>query len=327
MRLNNLVTGLQSGAKWRPVANRQLGPMTTLGDMLQRAEGSLPGGFPALRSTDTLFVLSDCAGEHGRATHRVLTVLIFDPFSLGAWDQAWQPTRHRWLHDGRRMAFKRLEDQRRAKALPGFLTASEQIEGLLFSLAISRRVTSLLSDTGGSEAAREFPALEAWKTKPLNKLLLAIHVVSLLIAGLAGAGQDVFWYTDEDEIAPNEPRLYDACEFFARISSHYLGHNMRHFRFGTAKSDDGSLRLEDLLALPDLAAGAISEILQGYRKANLAIPPSLVLPLPESVTGKSRLLASWLADSASRLKKLIYAFEPGETGKGLLVRRLHLHVE
>lgn len=300
--------------------------MTTLGDMLERAERSLPDGFPDFRSTGTLFVLSDFGGEHGRATHQVLSLLICNPFSFGGWDAAWQPMRQIWLRDGRRMAFKRLEDRRRAGALPGFLAAAEQLEGLLFTLAVSGRVTPLTDDPRQHEAASGLPDLESWKKKPLHKLLLSIHVVNLLIAGLGAAGQDVFWYTDEDEVAPNVSRLSDACAFFARISSHYLGHNMRHFRFGTARSDDGSLRLEDLLSLPDFAAGAVSEMLTAYRAAGIAMSASLVTPLPESVTAKSRQLISWLAHSG-HLRKLVYAFEPGESGHGLLVRRIHLHAQ
>jgi hypothetical protein len=209
-------------------------------------------------------------------------------------------------------------------ALPGVLEAAERLSGLLFTLAISHTCMPLIDEPRDHELARELPDLEVWKRRPLHKLLLAIHVVSLLIAGLAAAGQDLFWYTDEDELAPNVPRLYDACELFAQISSHYLGHNMRHFRFGTAKSDDGSRRLEDLLSLPDLAAGAVSEMLESYRAAGILMPASLVIPLPETVTGKSRQLLSWLAYSGAHLRKVIFAFEAREGG-GLFVRRIHMH--
>lgn len=100
---------------------------------------------------------------------------------------------------------------------------------------------------------------------------------------------------------------------------------MRHFRFGTAKSDDGTLRLEDLLALPDVAADAVSEVLESYGKARLTIPPALVVPMAQSVTGKSRYILSWLAHASSRLRKLNYAFEPSGSSKGLVIRRLRFH--
>jgi hypothetical protein len=301
--------------------------MTTLADMLEREEQSLPGCFPSLRKAEKLFALSDFSGEDSHATHQVFTVLLFDPASLLEWDHIWQPIRQRLLKDRRRMAFKRLEDRQRARALSRFLEAAEHINGLLFSLAVNRQIKSIFDDLSLSEAALDLPALKAWKPKSLHKLLLSIHVVSLLAAGLAAEGQDLDWYTDEDEIAPNVPRLYDACEFFARISSHYLSHNMRHFRFGTAKSDDGTLRLEDLLSLPDLAAGAISELIGTYCRAKIKILPSLMLPIPGSVSDKSRHITSWLAHSGGGLKKLVYTFEPGEGGEGLSVRRIHLYAE
>ena len=69
------------------------------------------------------------------------------------------------------------------------------------------------------------------------------------------------WFTDEDEIAPNQTKHAEATRFIGHLLNHYCTGNMGHFRFGTTASDFGDLLIEDLAAVPDLAAGGLGAIL------------------------------------------------------------------
>src|SRR5690606_15885909 len=83
---------------------------------------------------------------------------------------------------------------------------------------------------------------------------------SLLIAGLSRERQNVLWISDQDAIAANLDRHKQATNAIASVLSGYLPHPLGHIRIGTAQSDDGSKAIEDLLAIPDIAAGAWSEV-------------------------------------------------------------------
>jgi hypothetical protein len=96
----------------------------------------------------------------------------------------------------------------------------------------------------------------------LDKAFFAVHVLGVLLAGLAAPGQNVMWFTDEDSIAANDDRVRELTQLFAWISSQYLTFNLGHCRCGTSKCDDGSRQIEDFLAIPDMIAGALAEQMQ-----------------------------------------------------------------
>lgn len=61
-------------------------------------------------------------------------------------------------------------------------------------------------------------------------------------------------------MAANVQRLTQLTEVLARVSSNSIAHDLRHLRCGTTHSDDGTLSLEDLVAICDLGAGAFCEV-------------------------------------------------------------------
>lgn len=112
----------------------------------------------------------------------------------------------------------------------------------------------------------------------------------------------------------NRGRLSDAVTIFARISSHYLPHNLRHLRFGTAAvADSGDRQVEDLLSLPDLMCGALVDLFSTMRNNQVFPDLSLDLSFPDSLPKKARLILQWLADGppCNPLKHLVYTIEPG----------------
>jgi hypothetical protein len=192
------------------------------------------------------------------------------------------------------------------------------------TIIFSKEMGSFFSESGKREVDKEkLPEFSHWSPMAFERLLRAVHLVSFFVAGLSAPGQDVFWYTDEDDIAPNDARLYDVCEVYKRVSGHYVAHMMRHFRFGTSRSEDGTRILEDLIAIPDFAAGCLAELTQLYAKAGLFPGNNMLVPPPEGLSYKSRLLLDWLAFSGSSLRRLVYAFEQSEK-MGSIWRRFHL---
>jgi hypothetical protein len=155
-----------------------------------------------------------------------------------------------------------------------------------------------------------------------EKLLRIIHFVSLFLAGLSREGQDALWITDEDEIAANEQRHRELTTSFGNVSSHYLQHSLRHLRVATTASDTGKRDVEDFVAVADLAAGALCDVLNTYSRAGIKLTPDLILPPPDGLGRKARTVLNWFSDRGHFLKRLVFEIDPvGDTGR-LSVKQL-----
>lgn len=213
------------------------------------------------------------------------------------------------------MSYERLSDRRRREAADAFLAASDHLSGILVTTLVEKSLNLFEAESIPGEFAH-------WRQGPFERLLFAANLLSVLIAGLSSPGQDVVWFSDDDDLAPNESRMFEVCDVIARVSAHYLDHNLGHFRFATARSDDGRRQIEDLLALPDFAAGWLPELLREYRDAGAELSETILLPPPESLPPKSRYLAAWAARSSRGLRHVTVTVEPNPPRSRFLVRRL-----
>ena len=154
-------------------------------------------------------------------------------------------------------------------------------------------------------------------------MLRIVHFVSFFVSGLLRPGQNVVWISDEDEIAPNPERVSQVTELFRTVSSHYLKFNMGSFRFGTTALDDGTRSLEDLLSIPDLVAGALSDSFTTMNRG-LQLPDSeLCLFAPQNIPPKTRYVMDWFSDNLQPLRRVVYVLQPAE-GCGTIVKQIKL---
>jgi hypothetical protein len=156
-------------------------------------------------------------------------------------------------------------------------------------------------------------------------MLRVVHLVGFFIAGLSRTGQDVLWITDEDEIAANDDRLRELTKLFGNISSHYIPHNMGHFRCGTTRSDDASRQLEDLASIPDLIAGALSEVVVTLNQQGIMPSNSLFVFGPQNIKAKTAEIMNWFSTDLEPLKRLVYMIEPVENSSALSIKRMRFH--
>jgi hypothetical protein len=304
-----------SDRSWRTLARRDLGVATTMSDVIGEGVNFHEVAVGQLRSASRLFLMSDIGGDHKAATHRAHAFLVTDPDSVARWAALWSPVRRRYLADGRRMSYERLSDRHRLAALDGYLRAADALQGFLITVLIDKRLQLFTEGPPPGE-------FQGWKREPFRRLLAASHLASILLAGLSASGQDVLWISDEDDFAANDARLWKFCDVFGRVSGHYLPHALGHFRFATSRSDDGSKQIEDLLALPDLAAGWLVDLLSAYTRDFAALSEHVVLPPPSTLREKSGRLMAWCAESGGRLKHVAVTAESNEPQSLFLVRRL-----
>ena len=278
-----------------------------------------------VRGSENLIIASDYGGDHKGCRFRAFSFLLASLDALGGWLKAREQFRLRYLRDGRRMSFTQLGDRYRRAALPKFLEIAETIPGNLATVLIDRRIQSIFSGRDDLDNA-QLATLRAagWSANSLERLATITHFVAFFLAGFSRAGQNVLWVSDEDEIAANETRQKQLTEIFGIVASNYLPHNLRHARIGTTHSDNGSLELEDLGAIPDLAAGALSEIYSAYSDQNALPSGAVVVPVPQTVSWKSRQIMNWLSQDINLLSKIVFVFQRSKNGYGPHIQLLRL---
>ncbi len=282
-----------------------------------------PTSLPDLRSASTILISSDYSGEHSGVKYQIFSFLIADIGSCQEWEKKREKLRSEFLSDNRRLSFKNLGDNQKRKALKPFLEAADNIPGLVFTIAVDSSIQSLFEGATPLDLENlDFSAFRSWKPKVLEKAFRTVHCISFLLAGLSYSGQNVMWFTDEDSIAANPDRLKQLTNLFAWIASSYLTFNLGHLRCGTTKCDDGSRRIEDFTAVPDLVAGAIGEQLQLTKDQDTH---DIFWIQRGDFSEKTSFITWWLADTTKPLKRLFYRVNSIPNSNHLNVSCFHLH--
>ena len=293
---------------WQPLNRPELGLMNSISTLIHHLELSQPSLLTTVRLGPTLFLSTDFSGQHDLAEYESYSFLIADLIYLWLWDDMRKETRSRYFSDKRRMSFKGLNDAQKKRALIPFLRAANCIPGLSITLLVDKSIPSLLSPDGKLDMSHpEYKEYQHWKPHTFEKLLRVVHFAAMLIAGLSAPGQNLIWITDEDEIAPNEERLVEACGVIEHIMNHYLAHNLGRVQFGTTKSDDGGLALEDLAAIPDFVAGALCDLAPTFARRARGL--SFVVPKDSVEKEKVKVIVDWFADPIHTLKKLVVSLD------------------
>lgn len=311
---------------WKPLNDPALGFMNAFSENIKGAEARYSGLLPDLRRGWTILVGSDYSGHGGPAYYEALSFVFVCLEECGVWERLRTELRRRLLPDGRRMSYKQLRDRKRRRALVPFLQAANTLPGMLATVLIDKRIKSIFRDRGRILPARVgLTDCSRWDTRVLERVLRTVHLISFFIAGLSAPGQDLLWVTDQDEIAPNEPRMRELLDIFVNIGSHYLKHDLRCLRIGTTASDTGKRDVEDLVSVADLAAGAVSRVMTEYRRHGGVPTGDLLVPLPKSVPLKARNIMDWFSDDCQPLRRLVYAIEPTDGSPKLVLKRLRSH--
>lgn len=280
---------------------------------------------PNLRSATTLLVGSDYSGESSGTPYLVFSFLLTSLESWAGWEPKRLEVRRQHLTNSRRMSFKRLGDEQRRQALIPLLEAANNLEGLSFSVALNKKCESLFAARPSLDISNpNFAAFRKWKATALEKAFFAVHVLGVLLGGLAAPGQNVMWFTDEDSIAANDDRVRELTQLFGWISSQYLTFNLGHCRCGTSKCDDGSQQIEDFLAIPDMIAGALAEQMQ-LRSEGPSEFSTIFWMHRDDFSNKTREITWWFSDCRRPLRRLVCIIDPTTEGKDHLLSWFHFH--
>jgi len=252
----------------------------------------------------------DIGGSLKGQAYETYSFLMLDLDRNSRWLAGQSLFRREVLPQRRRMCFKAMNDALRRRALAPFLGLADELDGVLVTFVVDKVDRPDLSVS--TEVAEELATF--WKPAVIDRLMWVSYLGAFLVSGFVLAGQDVMFILDEDEVASNVPQLTKLTEVFGRACSNQEGMPMmRHLRCGTTKSDDGSLALEDLNALPDLAAGAIGELTDVLRRQGLGPLAPILQRLPLSVTWKTRMIMPWLMRRGRSLTRFVCVIDGGST--------------
>ena len=261
---------------------------------------------PDLRQAKSIVLASDYSGEHQTSDYQLLTFLIGDIDQvLGNWDKARTEVRTRCKLGSRRHAYKSLTDQLRKQALVPFLRAAEQLNGMILSVAMDKRL-------GSSNLGFQFDA--TLKPQVLGKLTRVSLFSAILVAGLASQGQSLMWITDDDEIVSNEKVQSDLGMLFGTLLKSICPVELSSVQIGIAGKFEDDCRAEDLCAIPDLVGGAMCEYLNAYQRAEIPTTGNLHVPFTKNVSTKAEIINSWYASLSGSLSGVFCLVRPHQRG-------------
>lgn len=310
------------------------GPMREFGEMMKKdAEEHGVPVFPDLRQASCLTVASDYSGDEPEARFHVYSFLFADLGVTGSSD--WYNARLEWRHGSppvpQRMTYKGLRKRKNQRALLSYLRAADNISGWVATIAVHKGVESIFGPLSREDEA----VLQGIKPEVREKMLRILHFQSFLAAGISTEGQDILWYTDEDGIARNDRIFGQFSSAWGPVISRYLGHRLGRLDVSTTarnwryplKDQEWLLNwMEDLVAVPDLVAGALSDTFSTIdpKRASASAPMSATLQR-SALKPKSGDIVQWYVDdSGAALKRHAWAITPSDAPPRYLIQSVRL---
>lgn len=146
-------------------------------------------------------------------------------------------------------------------------------------------------------------------------------VVSVFLRPL----QNLMFIIDEDEVASNNKQLELFTRVFSISTSNLCDQAMGHLRVGTTRCDDGSLAIEDLCAISDLVAGAISDFFSTDCSEGRWMSSELVRRIRPDIDFRTAGIIHWLSTDEGALRKIVLFLDGDSSGRGVNVRSIKFH--
>src|SRR5262245_1299982 len=120
------------------MSNWKRWPNTTLNAKFAEIEHPERIVYPDLNDGTSLVLACDHSGEHATPEFRVVSFLVTTYKSVAEWEPLRSAVRKKHLADGRRMAFKAMNDALRINAFSSFLDAASQLNGVLICVGVEK---------------------------------------------------------------------------------------------------------------------------------------------------------------------------------------------
>jgi hypothetical protein len=190
------------------------------------------------------------------------------------------------------MSFKNLGDSRRQQALVPFLQSADAINGHLVALVVAKKLSNLSWRGRFDETVPMRLGLHgAWKQSSFEAMFRSAQMFALMLGIWSRPWTNVTWISDQDEIVANDDRLDDAQQLAAKLNTQLVPHHMGKFAMNSTAVDGDDRAFEDFVAIPDLAAGMLSEIASSF----VADPgnPDNYINSTTDLSHKTEIISDW----------------------------------
>jgi hypothetical protein len=278
-----------------------------------------PQAFCSLADAKKLLLTADYSGEQSDSRYRTVGLLLVNEEDLQPWKARLAAVRAAGL-GRRRLSYKALRsDAIRWKALSAFLASAGPLRGYCLAVAFEKNMVPLVGDVADHKGV--LAPLSGWPKEVRRKALEVAMVVSVLVMSASPSDADLMLVTDNDAMAAHPQRLE---EFVTQINV-LLG-QLTPKRFGTVTFRTTSipadnLFVEDLCALPDLAAGALMDFL----RSPTARSQEPLQATSSALDERTQVLLDWMLREGSgltRLAAIVDRSDQPHAGRVRLLRRL-----
>ncbi|XJC79854.1 hypothetical protein ACHFCA_34770 (plasmid) [Delftia tsuruhatensis] len=260
-----------------------------------------------------LGVFSDFGGEHAEAEFATYSVLIMSLSKVGPFQTAIETLRRKYnmIDPYSEFAYKKLSKGSRPRAIGDFLHIVDNfIHGALITVAIDKQLKTVF---GGSKSQAHAGMTEQlasmglgrWKGEVAEKAARVCHTICAFLALTMYPNQRVLWYCDNDSINQDASvrTFKNTQEIFVRVLGLYT---QNHIDFlGFAKSFAEKSHYDDLLSVPDLAAGVVQDLLRSHKTGINQVPGG-----EEKAT-----VMRWIANRSKFLSKITIQLVPLPDGQ------------
>ena len=265
---------------------------------------------PNLKKSKSIAIFSDYSGELHSSSYNVYSFLICDYGSVEAFSEKTTKIRQQAkLNDPyKEMEFKSLRYGPINRAMSSWLEAADTtVLGLLINVVIDKKVDTLYSSKEEAKLIMDIMKqneYSLWNKYSLEKVFRILHMIGYFYGVLSSEGANVFWMSDEDNIACNSDKKTDLLRMLKNVLDLYCkGKKIGKGGFATPFDEDitSKVKMTDLLSIADLSAGAICNYIDS--KENTLAKP-----------GRD-LILQWIDSQSVFLKKITLAISQDENRK------------
>ncbi|MGE5549168.1 MAG: hypothetical protein ACM3ZC_01380 [Bacteroidota bacterium] len=289
--------------KIRCLQNENAGFIKDISDIIATEAWKNPSLIPDLSKDKTLFIFSDYSRVQG--AYKTYSFLVIGRSGADYFNGARKVLRDDFGLKNRRMAYKLLNDKLKLRALPAFLSCAGAMSGLLVTFAVDTQIKYMFAE----QFLQVWPELCAIKKVPLEDMLRVVHFGAQAVMTVFSPSQNIVWFTDNDAIVANE----EYQQLFGKLAETTIRkmfmpqEAIGRVVFGLTEVDDGSLEIEDFVAIPDLVAGALCDMLDQLNQAGLRVTAKLALR--SVVREKTNIICEWIGKTICPLKKIGIVFD------------------
>lgn len=221
-------------------------------------------------------------------------------------------------HDERKMKYSQIRPGlEQLTPLTNFLRTASSMEGLLLTLTIPNTPRFVFTNREDSRVHPDLTDYRHWKPKVFEQLVRFATFLGIGLSLITHPDQEVLWLSDNDDLIANENFRAQASRFVGCRISASLGHAVTP-HLAPLELLTNRLAAEDVLSIPDVAAGGMGEYLERCA-TEFGSTANIWLPCPAAIQSKASEVACWFGLSDGKLLKRAFAYD---AVRGMAVRYL-----